>query len=141
MNIGLVILIIFAILAAVMFIIVLVQNSANKRKAEYNMNKYKLSQKENKAMKQCYRETTRALESENEVLRLKVELMEAQKENKRLGNKLDKCLLEAKDSKIEAQNAKIMMLQADCSRLQRELIQAKNPKISVITDYSVDNKK
>ena len=49
MNIGLVILIIFAILAAVMFIIVLVQNSANKRKAEYNMNKYKLSQKENKA--------------------------------------------------------------------------------------------
>lgn len=37
-----------------------------------------------------------------------------------------KYLIESKDNKIEAQNAKITLLQADCNRLQKELHISKN---------------
>ena len=140
MNIGLIVLIIFSAIVTIALILTLRENSKNKRIAKHSIGRYNLSQKQSRVMRQYYKETEKSLKSENEVLQLEMELIKAEKENEILRSELDKCLLEARDSKIEAQNAKIMMLQADCSRLQRELAKAKKPKISIITDDSVDNK-
>ena len=140
MNIGLIASTTFSVIATIALIIVLGENSKNKKMAKHSMGRYNLSRKQGRAMRQYYKEIEKSLKSENEVLQLEMELIKAEKENEILRNELDKCLLEARDNKIEAQNAKIIMLQADCSRLQRELAKAKKPKISVITDDSVDNK-
>lgn len=50
-----------------------------------------------------------------------------------------KYLIEAKDNKIEAQNAKITLLQADCKRLQKELRTSKNNTAKVV-DCSTNNR-
>lgn len=124
--------------------------SLARNRAREEIHKRKIVEHDWKRCKSLYLTKERALQyrleaKEKEIIALKSEMkvLELQYEkNNQLSNTESvtmKYLIDSKDNKIEAQLAKITMLQADCNRLQKELRMSKN-NVTNITDCSTNKK-